>query len=41
MIPLIILGMVAPAIANIGSTAGRILLVTVVLAYADTVLAGL
>ena len=41
MIPLIILGMVAPAIVNIGSTAGRILLLTVVLAYADTVLAGL
>lgn len=41
MIPLIIFGLVAPAIADIGEGAGRMLLVTVVLAYADTVLAGL
>lgn len=40
-IPLIIVGLVAPAIAEIGNAAGKVLMVTVVLAYADTVLAGL
>lgn len=41
LIPLIIMGLVAPAIAEIGGAAGRILAVTVVLAYVDTVVAGL
>lgn len=41
MIPLIIIGLVAPAIADIGRGAGRLLLVTVLIAYADTVVAGL
>ena len=41
MIPLIIVGLVAPAIADIGRRAGRLLLVTVAIAYLDTVLAGL
>ena len=41
MVPLIIVGLVTPAIANIGEGAGRMLIATVVLAYADTVIAGL
>ena len=41
MIPLIIVGLVAPAIAQIGRSAGRLLLVTVAIAYGDTVLAAL
>ena len=41
MIPLIIIGLVAPAIADIGKAAGRLLLLTVGLAYADTIIAGL
>ena len=41
LIPLIIIGLVAPAIADIGRTAGRLLLLTVGLAYADTIVAGL
>ena len=41
LIPLIIVGLVAPAIADIGSAAGRLLLLTVGLAFADTILAGL
>lgn len=41
MIPLIIVGLVAPAIADLGSGAGKLLLVTVAIAYADTILAGL
>lgn len=41
MIPLIILGFVAPAIADVGRKAGRLLLVTAVLAYVATFLAGL
>ena len=40
MIPLIIVGLVTSAIADIGKSAGMILLVTVFLAYLDTVLAG-
>lgn len=39
-IPLIILGFVAPAIADIGGKAGKMLLVTVCLAYAVTLGAG-
>lgn len=41
LIPLIIIGLVAPAIADIGRSAGKLLLLTVGLAYADTILAGL
>ena len=41
MIPLIIAGLVAPAIADIGRSAGKMLLVTVLIAYLDTVFAGL
>lgn len=40
-IPLIILGLVAPAISDIGKTAGKMLLVTVAIAYGSTVFAGL
>ena len=41
MVPLIIVGLVTPAIADIGHGAGKLLLATVAVAYADTVLAGL
>lgn len=41
MIPLIIIGLVTPAIADIGHGAGKLLLCTVGLAFADTILAGL
>ena len=41
LIPLIIVGMVIPAIADIGRGAGRMLLFTVLLAYASTIVAGL
>ena len=41
MIPLIIVGLVTPAIADIGRNAGRLLLLTVAIAYADTVVSGL
>ena len=40
-IPLIILGLVAPAISDIGKTAGKMLLVTVAIAYGSTIFAGL
>lgn len=40
-IPLIILGLVAPAISDIGKNAGKMLLLTVAIAYGSTVLAGL
>lgn len=40
IIPLIILGFVAPAIAEVGKKAGRMLLATVAIAYAATLLAG-
>lgn len=40
LIPLIIVGLVAPAIADIGHTAGKLLLVTVALAFVDTMLSG-
>ena len=39
-IPLIILGLVTPAIADIGKGAGRLLLITVAIAYLDTVFSG-
>ncbi len=41
MIPLLIVGLVTPAIADIGRGAGRLLLITVLIAYVDTVVAGL
>ena len=41
LIPLIIIGLVTPAIADIGRSAGKLLLLTVGLAYADTIMAGL
>lgn len=40
-IPLIILGLVTTAIADIGKTAGKMLLLTVTIAYGSTVFAGL
>ncbi len=40
LVPLIILGFVTPAIADAGRSAGRLLLVTVALAYASTLFAG-
>ena len=40
-VPLIILGLVTTAIADIGKTAGRMLLLTVAIAYGSTVFAGL
>ena len=39
-IPLIILGMVAPGIADLGKNAGRLLAMTAVLAYGSTLFAG-
>ena len=41
MIPLIIMGLVTPAIADIGKGAGKLLIVTVLIAYFDTVFSGL
>lgn len=41
MIPLIIVGLVTPAIARVGRGAGRMLLLTAVMAYGFTVLSGL
>lgn len=41
IIPLLIVGLVAPAIVEIGNRAGKMLLFTVVLAYVATILAGL
>ena len=40
-IPLIIVGLVTPAISDIGKTAGKMLLVTVAIAYGSTIFAGL
>lgn len=40
-IPLIILGLVAPAISDLGGRAGKMLIVTVALAYGSTIFAGL
>ena len=41
IVPLIIFGLVTPAIADAGRRAGRMLLLTVVLAYVSTILAGM
>ena len=40
VIPLIILGFVNPAIAEVGTRAGRMLLVTALIAYGSTLVAG-
>ncbi len=40
LIPLLIVGFVAPAIAEIGSSAGKMLVLTAILAYASTTLCG-
>ena len=41
IIPLIIIGLVTPAISDIGKTAGKMLLITVAIAYGSTIFAGL
>ncbi len=41
MIPLIIVGLIIPAIGNIGKAAGKLLLITTAIAYGSTILAGL
>ncbi len=41
LVPLIIVGLVTPAIAEVGSNAGKLLLATVAIAYLDTTLSGL
>ena len=41
IIPLIIFGLVTPAISDIGNIAGKMLLITVAIAYGSTVFAGL
>lgn len=40
LIPLIIVGLVTPAIAGIGKGAGKLLLITALIAYCDTVFSG-
>lgn len=40
VIPLIILGLVAPGIADIGTGAGKLLIITVVIAYGSTLFSG-
>ena len=40
-IPLIIVGLVTPAIADLGNKAGKLLIITVAIAYVSTVIAGL
>lgn len=39
-IPMIILGLVAPGIADLGKTAGKLLVITTLIAYLSTILAG-
>lgn len=41
LIPLIIVGLVMPAIADIGKSAGRLLTITVCIAYSSTVISGM
>ena len=41
IIPLVIIGLVVPAIGDIGRNAGRMLIATVAIAYIDTLLAGM
>lgn len=40
-IPLIIIGLIVPAISDIGKTAGRLLLLTVAIAYGSTIFSGM
>lgn len=40
MIPLIIVGLVTPAIADIGRDAGKLLVITTIIAYVDTLFSG-
>lgn len=40
MIPLLILGLVTPAIANVGKEAGKMLLVVIGIAYLSTICSG-
>lgn len=41
IVPLLVLGLVTPAIANLGKGAGKMLMIVVLIAYASTVCAGL
>lgn len=41
LVPLIIVGFVVPAIADIGKSAGKMLVVTALLAYAMTIMSGM
>ena len=41
VVPLIIIGLVVPAIADLGCGAGKLLVITALLAYGSTVLSGL
>lgn len=41
IVPVLILGLIAPGIADLGKSAGKMLIVTIVLAYGFTVFAGL
>ena len=41
IVPLLVLGLVTPAIANVGKGAGKMLVTVILIAYASTVLAGL
>ena len=40
LVPLIIIGLITPAISDIGKAAGKLLLITTILAYGDTVFSG-
>ena len=40
LIPLIIIGLITPAISDIGKNAGKLLLLTTIIAYGDTVFSG-
>ena len=40
LIPLIIIGLITPAISDIGKSAGKLLLITTLIAYGDTVFSG-
>lgn len=40
LVPLIIIGLITPAISDIGKNAGKLLLLTTLIAYGDTVLSG-
>ncbi len=40
LIPLIIIGLITPAISDIGKNAGKLLLITTLIAYGDTVFSG-